>query len=194
VLGRDIIIPKRCEAVQKYLRGVCEANFSALFCKRPACATLHDCSSCHKTWPAKGNVGRFGDQGREGKTMKAITLALLAACVISQEAYAESTVPTALVIGYDSEGKVDTDFQACLAYVRDVAEWDKAATEGGAKQVCAARKRHADAYAALQSNYKAFVEAFSQRSTAEPPGRRLQPEDADQSLHGPQVRHHHRRP
>ncbi len=45
--------------------------------------------------------------------------------------------------------------------MRDVAEWDKAATESGAKQVCAARKRHADAYAALQANYKAFVDAFT---------------------------------
>jgi hypothetical protein len=148
-------------AAQKCLRSVSEANFNALFCKRLASATLHDCSHCHKTWPAKGHAGRLGDEGREGKAMKAITLALLAACVMPQGAYAESTVPAALVIGYDNEGKVDTDFQACLAYVRDVAEWDKAATEGGAKQVCAARKRHADAYAALQSNYKAFVEAFS---------------------------------
>jgi hypothetical protein len=161
VLGRDTIISQCRGAAQKCLRGVSEANFNALFCKRLACATLHDCSSCHKTWPAKGDAGRLGDQGREGKTMKAITLALIAACVMPQGAYAESTVPAALVIGYDNEGKVDTDFKACLAYVRDVAEWDKAATEGGAKQVCAARKRHADAYAALQSNYKAFVEAFS---------------------------------
>ena len=93
--------------------------------------------------------------------MKATTLALLAACMTVCGAYAESDVPATLAIGYDGEGKVDTDFQACLAYVREVAEWDKAATEAGAKQVCAARKRHADAYAALQSNYKAFVEAFS---------------------------------
>jgi hypothetical protein len=36
--------------------------------------------------------------------------------------------------------------------------------EGAAKYVCAARKRHADAYATLQSNYKAFLEAFSEDS------------------------------
>jgi hypothetical protein len=93
--------------------------------------------------------------------MKTITLALIVICVMARGAYAEDAVPAVLVIGYDNEGKVDTDFKACLASVRDVTQWDKAATEAGAKQVCAARKRHADAYSALQSNYKAFVEAFS---------------------------------
>jgi hypothetical protein len=94
--------------------------------------------------------------------MRVITLTLVAVCVTVCTAHADSAVPSTLTIGYDSEGKVDTGFQACLATVREVAEWDKAATESGAKQVCAARKRHADAYAALQTNYKAFVEAFAQ--------------------------------
>ena len=94
--------------------------------------------------------------------MKTVMVALIAASTISQVAHAESTVPAQLIIGYDNEGKVDPSPQACLALVKEVTEWDKAATERGAQQVCAARKRHADAYAALQSNYKAFVEAFSQ--------------------------------
>ena len=93
--------------------------------------------------------------------MKTVMIALIATATLSQAAHAESAVPTELIIGYDSEGKVDPAPQACLAHVKEVTEWDKAATERGAQQVCAARKRHADAYAALQSNYKAFVEAFS---------------------------------
>jgi hypothetical protein len=94
--------------------------------------------------------------------MKTIVIASMVTFVWILVANAEGSVPTALTIGYDDEGKVDTSATACLAAVREVTEWDKAATETGAKKVCAARKRHADAYAALQNNYKAFVEAFSQ--------------------------------
>jgi hypothetical protein len=93
--------------------------------------------------------------------MKTVMITLIVTSTLSQAARAENTVPSQLMIGYDNEGKVDPSPQACLAHVQEVTMWDKAATERGAKQVCAARKRHADAYAALQSNYKAFVEAFS---------------------------------
>jgi len=94
--------------------------------------------------------------------MKTIMIASMATFVLIQGANAEGSISATLTIDYDNEGKVDTSPQACLAAVREVTEWDKAATETGAKRVCAARKRHADAYAALQNNYKAFVEAFSQ--------------------------------
>jgi hypothetical protein len=73
----------------------------------------------------------------------------------------DTAVPQTLVIGYDNEGKIDASHQACLAYVKEITLWDPAQTEKGAKDVCAARKRHVDAYAALQANYKAFVKAFS---------------------------------
>ena len=76
-------------------------------------------------------------------------------------ARAETAVPDRLVIGYDNEGKIDASPQACLAHVKEITEWDKAQTEKGAKDVCAARKRHVEAYAALQGNYKNFVKAFS---------------------------------
>jgi hypothetical protein len=94
--------------------------------------------------------------------MRTIMIVSMATLVLVQGANAEGSVSATLIIGYENEGKVDTNPQACLAAVREVTEWDKAATETGAKRVCAARKRHADAYAALQNNYKAFVEAFSQ--------------------------------
>jgi hypothetical protein len=94
--------------------------------------------------------------------MKTVMIVLIVVSVLNEAAHAENAVPSELIIGYDSEGKVDPSPQACLAHVKEVTEWDKAATERGAQQVCAARKRHADACAALQSNYKTFVEAFSQ--------------------------------
>jgi hypothetical protein len=76
---------------------------------------------------------------------------------LGQAARAESTVPSQLVIGYDDKGKVDPSSQACLAHVQEVTTWEKAELERGVKDVCAERRRHADSYAALQSNYKAFV-------------------------------------
>jgi hypothetical protein len=77
--------------------------------------------------------------------MKTVMIVLIVVSVLNEAAHAESAVPSELIIGYDSEGKVDPSPQACLAHVKEVTEWDKAATEGGAQQVCAARKRHADA-------------------------------------------------
>ena len=77
-------------------------------------------------------------------------------------ALAETKVPDTLVVGYEHEGKIDDSMQACIASVKEVTEWDKAQTEKGARQVCAARKRHVEAYAALQANYKNFVKAYSE--------------------------------
>jgi hypothetical protein len=93
--------------------------------------------------------------------VKAVILALIVTYALGEAAIAESTVPSQLVIGYDDEGKVDASSQACLAHVQEVTTWEKEQLKRGAKDVCAARKRHADAYAALQSNYKAFVKAFA---------------------------------
>jgi hypothetical protein len=93
--------------------------------------------------------------------LKSMLVAVVVASVLATVAYAETAVPDRLAIGYENEGKIDASPQACLAAVKEVTEWDKAATEKGAKEVCAARKRHLDAYAALQANYKAFVKAFA---------------------------------
>ena len=79
------------------------------------------------------------------------TVAALVLMVLDNAARAEAAIPDPLVIGYDHEGKIDASPQACLQYVKGITEWDKAATEKGAREVCAARKRHVDAYAALAS-------------------------------------------
>ncbi|HKA80366.1 MAG TPA: hypothetical protein VKD43_10040 [Xanthobacteraceae bacterium] len=93
--------------------------------------------------------------------LRKITLAALALVFLVGGAHAETAVPDSLVIGYDHEGKIDASPQACLAHVKEITAWDKAMTDKGAKDVCAARKRHVEAYAALQANYKSFVKAFS---------------------------------
>ena len=92
---------------------------------------------------------------------KLALIVLVALMALAGIARAETAVPDRLVIGYDNEGKIDASPQACLALVKEITEWDKAQTEKGPKEVCAARKRHVEAYAALQSNYKNFVKAFS---------------------------------
>jgi hypothetical protein len=40
--------------------------------------------------------------------------------------------------------------------------WSKAAIEKAARKVCAARKRHVEAYAALQSNYRTLMGLLAQ--------------------------------
>jgi hypothetical protein len=92
-------------------------------------------------------------------TLGAFALLMLAGGASAEPA--DTVVPDRLVIGFEGEGKVDGSPQACLAFVKEMTEWDKAATEKGAKQVCAGRKRYLDAYAALEANYKNFVKAFS---------------------------------
>jgi hypothetical protein len=76
-------------------------------------------------------------------------------------AHAEAALPDRLTIGYDNEGQIDASMPACLAAVKEVTEWDAAMTDKGARDVCAARRRHVEAYAALQSNYLTFVKAYS---------------------------------
>jgi hypothetical protein len=93
--------------------------------------------------------------------MSKFIIIALAVVLAGEIARAETAVPDRLVIGYDNEGKIDASPAACLASVKEITEWDKAQTEKGAKDVCVARKRHVEAYAALQSNYKNFVKAFS---------------------------------
>jgi hypothetical protein len=65
--------------------------------------------------------------------------------------------PETLVIGYDDEGKIDASPPACLKTVKEITEWNEADTQRGARQVCAARQKHIDAYKALQANYRTFI-------------------------------------
>ena len=91
-----------------------------------------------------------------------IVFALCIAGTFAGGAQAEDrTLPQTLTIGYEHEGKIDASHQACVALVKEITEWDAAQTEKGAQTVCAARKRHVEAYNALQASYRNFVKAFS---------------------------------
>ena len=95
------------------------------------------------------------------RLLKVALAGFIAIAASSAASAQDRTVPQHMTIGYDHEGKIAAQPQACLAFVKEITEWDKAQTEKGAKDVCAARKRHVDAYNALQATYRNFVKAFS---------------------------------
>jgi hypothetical protein len=72
-----------------------------------------------------------------------------------------ATPPETLVVGYENEGKIDVSREACVAHVKEVTEWSEAETQRGAREVCAARRKHIDAYTALQASYRAFIRALT---------------------------------
>jgi len=87
-----------------------------------------------------------------------IAVAVLLTVAAGSVARAERALPPEqLTIGYEYEGKIDASPQACLATVKEITEWNEADTQRGAREVCAARKKHIDAYAALQTNYRNFI-------------------------------------
>jgi hypothetical protein len=78
-------------------------------------------------------------------------------------ARAKDAPPERLTIGYENEGKVDASWQACLAWVKEeTVGWSKTDIEKAARKVCAARKRHVEAYEALQSNYRTLMGLLAQ--------------------------------
>jgi hypothetical protein len=70
-------------------------------------------------------------------------------------------VPYRLAIGYDNENKIDATERECRLHVESVTAWDKAATDEGARKVCASRQRHIDAYSKFQTDYRSLIENFS---------------------------------
>ena len=91
-----------------------------------------------------------------------VTIAALVSLATAGLAFGErATPPETLVIGHENEGKIDASREACVAQVKEVTEWSDAETQRGAREVCAARRKHIDAYAALQASYRAFIRALT---------------------------------
>lgn len=78
-------------------------------------------------------------------------------------------MPKTLVIGYEDEGKVDDSTAACRAFVKETVEWEKAEMEQAVKDVCAHRRKHVEAYAALQSSYGAFRDVLQEATRFDGP-------------------------
>lgn len=87
------------------------------------------------------------------RTTLQVTLAFLISLVVGDLAWGERAMPPdRLTIGYDEEGKIDASPKACLGAVKEITQWNEADTQRGAREVCAARQKHVDAYAALQTS------------------------------------------
>ena len=99
-------------------------------------------------------------------------LAAVLAAAVSQAAIAQAkdAPPERLTIGYENEGKIESSHKACLAFVKETTEWSKADTEDGAKRVCAARKRHVEAYEAMQKNYRTLMDDLAKDVRLDPDG------------------------
>lgn len=108
------------------------------------------------------------------RTLLKTGCAALLLCGLALSARCEEA-PDRLTIGYENEGKIDASPQACVALVKEITEWNKADTDKGARDVCAARKRHIEAYRALQGAYKSFLAAMAK-------DRRLSAKDAASSF------------
>ena len=110
-------------------------------------------------------------------------------------AHAKEAPPERLTIGYEGEGKVDASWQACLASVKEETEgWSKTDIENGARKICAARKRHVEAYAALQSKYRTLMGLLGAGCAPFPCRSCGESQNHDEGLYRSQVGHHHRRP
>jgi len=64
--------------------------------------------------------------------------------------------PDHLTLGHDLD-RIDASPQACLTLVKENTQWNETDTLKGALDVCIARKKYVEAYAALQASYKTFI-------------------------------------
>jgi hypothetical protein len=84
-------------------------------------------------------------------------------------ALAEGVMPKTLVIGYENEGQIDTSAKSCRDFVTEMVEWEEAEINQAAHDICVGRKKHVDAYSALQKAYKAFAAEVSEQKRLDGP-------------------------
>lgn len=99
-----------------------------------------------------------------------ILLAAFAACAPAHAEDKWKLAPEQFWIGYEDEGKVDTSSEACESFVREMTLWSEDEIQRGGREVCAARKRHVDAYAAIQKSYKALMTQIGNDNRLNPAG------------------------
>jgi hypothetical protein len=94
--------------------------------------------------------------------MLRIMVLLAPFCVVVAAPAIAGGLPDKLTFGYEYEGEVDASPKACEATVREVVEWSDEEVKRATADVCAARKAHVDAYAAIQQSYKEFAKTFGE--------------------------------
>ena len=96
-----------------------------------------------------------------------IALAVLLAAWLTVAAEDHQPLPDKLTFGYEDEGKVDASPTGCAGYVKENVEWPEPEMSNAIKDVCGARQRHVEAYAAIQKSYKALVAQIREDSRLE---------------------------
>jgi hypothetical protein len=66
-------------------------------------------------------------------------------------------IPDRLTFGYEEEGKIDPTESGCEVFVKDMVEWSEDEMKRAIKEVCAARRKHVEAYADMQKSYALLV-------------------------------------
>lgn len=95
--------------------------------------------------------------------MLILMTALLVAAAAPVLAQDERTpMPPTLTFGYEDEGKIDATPAGCEVAVKEIVEWPEPQLSEAVKDVCAARKRHVEAYAAIQKSYKALAKLINE--------------------------------
>src|SRR5690242_4891952 len=94
---------------------------------------------------------------------------LFAGASVCAQDEARKPPPAQLTFGYEGEGQVDATPAGCLAAAREAVEWTEEETKKAADEICAARKRHVDAYAAIQKSYKALLKNIEPDHRLDPP-------------------------
>ena len=89
--------------------------------------------------------------------LRALLSILAVTSALSMGVFAEPAVPEHVRIGYDGEGTIDASPSSCETFVREMVVWDEAEIQRAIKEVCDARRRHIEAYEALQENYRALA-------------------------------------
>lgn len=90
------------------------------------------------------------------RTTLIIIVAMMTVASIGAQAANYELPNGPLIIGYEGEGKVEASAEGCLKFVEGTTQWTNAQTKEAADKVCKARKRHKDAYDALEAAYQTF--------------------------------------
>jgi hypothetical protein len=78
-------------------------------------------------------------------------------------------LPDKLTFGYEGEGTIDTSPKACLEAAREAVEWTEEETKKAGQLICEARKKHQEAYAAIQKSYKRLAAHIEPDHRLNPP-------------------------
>ncbi len=91
-----------------------------------------------------------------------VVFATFIVAALSASAEDGTPMPDKLSFGYEEEGTVDPSPAGCEGYVNENVEWPEPEMSNAIKDVCGARQRHVDVYAAIQKSYQALAKVIGE--------------------------------